>query len=82
MRMSSRWTIRQARECGSSQLRSCHNNEAIGAIYLVARIENIFTQMKDINKIFATGTAIALIDYCHTWRPVSPDDHQADFGYA
>jgi two-component system sensor histidine kinase VicK len=38
-----------------------HNNEAIGAVYLVAKIENIFTQMKDINKILATGTAIALL---------------------
>ena len=38
-----------------------HNSEAIGAVYLVAKIENIFSQMKDINKILATGTAIALI---------------------
>lgn len=38
-----------------------HNNEAIGAVYLVAKVENIFSQMKDINKILATGTAIALI---------------------
>jgi two-component system, OmpR family, sensor histidine kinase VicK len=38
-----------------------HNSEAIGAVYLVARVEDIFTQMKDINKILATGTAIALI---------------------
>jgi two-component system, OmpR family, sensor histidine kinase VicK len=37
------------------------NNEAIGAVYLVAKVENIFTQMKDINKILATGTAIALL---------------------
>lgn len=38
-----------------------HNNEAIGAVYLVAKIENIFKQMKDINKILATGTGIALL---------------------
>ena len=38
-----------------------HNSEAIGAVYLVARIDNIFKQMNDINKILATGTAIALI---------------------
>jgi two-component system, OmpR family, sensor histidine kinase VicK len=38
-----------------------HNSEAIGAVYLVAKIEDIFTQMNDINKILATGTAIALI---------------------
>jgi two-component system, OmpR family, sensor histidine kinase VicK len=38
-----------------------HNNEAIGAVYLVTKIENIFTQMKDINKILATGTGIALL---------------------
>jgi two-component system, OmpR family, sensor histidine kinase VicK len=34
--------------------------KVIGAIHLVAKIENIFTQMKTINGIFATGTAIAL----------------------
>jgi two-component system sensor histidine kinase VicK len=34
--------------------------KVIGAIYLVAKIENVFTQMKTINGIFATGTAIAL----------------------
>lgn len=38
-----------------------HNGEAIGAVYLVANIKNIFDQMNDINKILATGTAIALI---------------------
>ncbi|AIE61672.1 cell wall metabolism sensor histidine kinase WalK [Bacillus methanolicus] len=37
-----------------------HNREVIGAVYLVAKIENVFEQMKDINKIFVTGTAIAL----------------------
>ncbi len=35
--------------------------DVIGAVYLVAKIENIFSQMKDINKILFTGTAIALI---------------------
>ncbi|MFL6562471.1 MAG: HAMP domain-containing protein, partial [Bacillus sp. (in: firmicutes)] len=34
--------------------------KVIGAIYLVAKIENVFEQMKTINGIFATGTAIAL----------------------
>ncbi|RSD22308.1 cell wall metabolism sensor histidine kinase WalK [Mesobacillus subterraneus] len=38
-----------------------HNSEAIGAVYIVAKIEDIFDQMEDINKILATGTAIALI---------------------
>ncbi|CAM4100974.1 cell wall metabolism sensor histidine kinase WalK [Mesobacillus thioparans] len=38
-----------------------HNSEAIGAVYLVAKIDDIFKQMNDINKILATGTAIALI---------------------
>jgi two-component system, OmpR family, sensor histidine kinase VicK len=37
-----------------------HDREVIGAVYLVAKIENVFEQMKDINKIFVTGTAIAL----------------------
>lgn len=37
------------------------NSEAIGAVYLVAQVEDIFRQMKDINKILASGTAIALI---------------------
>lgn len=35
--------------------------EVIGAVYLVAKVENIFSQMKDINKILFTGTGIALI---------------------
>jgi len=35
-------------------------NKVIGAIYLVAKIENVFEQMKTINGIFATGTGIAL----------------------
>lgn len=34
--------------------------KVIGAIYLVAKIESVFEQMKTINGIFATGTAIAL----------------------
>ncbi len=34
--------------------------KVIGAIFLVAKIENVFAQMKTINGIFATGTAIAL----------------------
>ncbi|HYK74235.1 MAG TPA: cell wall metabolism sensor histidine kinase WalK [Pseudoneobacillus sp.] len=37
------------------------NREVIGSIYLVAKIENVFTQMKTINNILATGTAIALV---------------------
>ncbi|HLO13139.1 MAG TPA: cell wall metabolism sensor histidine kinase WalK [Pseudoneobacillus sp.] len=36
------------------------NREVIGSIYLVAKIENIFSQMKTINNILASGTAIAL----------------------
>ncbi|MFS0634967.1 cell wall metabolism sensor histidine kinase WalK [Mesobacillus foraminis] len=43
----------------STPIRS--KGEVIGAVYLVAQVENIFSQMKDINKILATGTAIALI---------------------
>ncbi|RHW40408.1 cell wall metabolism sensor histidine kinase WalK [Neobacillus notoginsengisoli] len=34
--------------------------KTIGAIYIVANIESVFEQMKTINKILATGTAIAL----------------------
>jgi two-component system, OmpR family, sensor histidine kinase VicK len=34
--------------------------KVIGAIYLVANIESVFEQMKTINRIFATGTGIAL----------------------
>jgi two-component system, OmpR family, sensor histidine kinase VicK len=34
--------------------------KVIGAIYLEAKVENVFTQMKEINNIFTTGTAIAL----------------------
>jgi two-component system, OmpR family, sensor histidine kinase VicK len=37
------------------------NREVIGSIYLVAKIEPIFSQMRTINNILASGTAIALI---------------------
>ncbi|PWW31049.1 PAS/PAC sensor signal transduction histidine kinase [Cytobacillus oceanisediminis] len=37
-----------------------NNGDVIGAIYLVAKIENIYDQMRQINNIFSTGTAIAL----------------------
>lgn len=36
------------------------SGETVGAIYLESNIENVFGQMKQINKIFITGTAIAL----------------------
>jgi two-component system, OmpR family, sensor histidine kinase VicK len=42
----------------SSPIKS--GEKVIGSIYLVAKIENVFAQMKTINGIFATGTAIAL----------------------
>jgi two-component system sensor histidine kinase VicK len=34
--------------------------EIIGAIYLIAEKENVYSQMKTINNIFASGTAISL----------------------
>lgn len=37
-----------------------NNGEVNGAIYLVAKIENIYEQMREINNIFTTGIAIAL----------------------
>ncbi|CAM3940948.1 cell wall metabolism sensor histidine kinase WalK [Mesobacillus zeae] len=37
------------------------DKEVIGAVYLVAKVDNIFSQMKEINKILATGTALALL---------------------
>ncbi|MFC0417098.1 cell wall metabolism sensor histidine kinase WalK [Cytobacillus solani] len=37
-----------------------HHGEVKGAIYSVAKIENVFQQMRQINNIFITGTAIAL----------------------
>jgi two-component system, OmpR family, sensor histidine kinase VicK len=36
------------------------SNQVIGAIYLVAKIENVYNQMNEINKIFTNGTVIAL----------------------
>lgn len=36
------------------------SNEVIGAVYVVSKIENVFGQMQDINRIFSTGTALAL----------------------
>lgn len=37
-----------------------NGGEVDGAIYLVAKIENIYEQMRQINNIFTTGIAIAL----------------------
>lgn len=36
------------------------DHTVIGAIYLVATIENVYEQLREINNIFATGTVIAL----------------------
>ncbi|MDQ0271936.1 cell wall metabolism sensor histidine kinase WalK [Cytobacillus purgationiresistens] len=36
------------------------DNEVIGAIHISAKIENVYEQMREINNIFSTGTAIAL----------------------
>ena len=36
------------------------NDKVIGAIYLVATIENVYEQLREIINIFATGTIIAL----------------------
>lgn len=37
------------------------NNEIVGTIYLKAKIEKVFNQMKLVIKIFATGIAIAVV---------------------
>ncbi len=36
------------------------DGEVIGAVYLIANVENVYSQMKTINNIFASGTAISL----------------------
>ena len=36
------------------------NREVKGSIYVIAKIENVFVQMQEINDIFISGTAIAL----------------------
>lgn len=36
------------------------DGKVIGAVYVVANLENVYAQMQEINKIFSTGTAIAL----------------------
>ncbi|RIW31600.1 cell wall metabolism sensor histidine kinase WalK [Bacillus salacetis] len=40
---------------------SSNGKEEIGAIYIIAKIETVYQQLEEINKIFSTGTAIALI---------------------
>ncbi|TDL32034.1 cell wall metabolism sensor histidine kinase WalK [Jeotgalibacillus sp. S-D1] len=37
------------------------NGEVIGSIYIVTKIENVYSQMDDINSILAGGTAISLV---------------------
>ncbi|PLS15764.1 cell wall metabolism sensor histidine kinase WalK [Bacillus sp. M6-12] len=34
--------------------------DVIGAVYMIAEIENVFKEMREINNIFATGTGIAM----------------------
>lgn len=36
------------------------DDEVLGAIYLIANVENVYSQMRTINNIFASGTAISL----------------------
>ncbi|TKC16683.1 cell wall metabolism sensor histidine kinase WalK [Robertmurraya kyonggiensis] len=36
------------------------DDDVIGVIFLIANVENVYSQMKTINQIFATGTAISL----------------------
>ncbi|WP_433745967.1 cell wall metabolism sensor histidine kinase WalK [Falsibacillus pallidus] len=37
-----------------------NNDEVVGTIYLIAKIDTVYEQMNEINSIFTTGTAIAL----------------------
>ncbi|WJE81787.1 cell wall metabolism sensor histidine kinase WalK [Bacillus sp. DX3.1] len=37
------------------------NGKIIGVIHIIASMEDVYKQMKDINQIFATGTVIALL---------------------
>ncbi|KMY52121.1 cell wall metabolism sensor histidine kinase WalK [Peribacillus loiseleuriae] len=37
-----------------------YNEKVIGAVYVIADMENVFDQLDEINHIFITGTAIAL----------------------
>ena len=37
-----------------------HNNQTIGAVYVMASMEEVFSQMSIINKILATGTVLSL----------------------
>ncbi|MGM7684045.1 cell wall metabolism sensor histidine kinase WalK [Cytobacillus sp. Hm23] len=37
------------------------NDEIVGAIYLVASMENVYNQMKQINRILVTGTVLAMV---------------------
>ncbi|MGF2618402.1 cell wall metabolism sensor histidine kinase WalK [Rossellomorea aquimaris] len=38
-----------------------NGDEEIGAVYIIAKIENVYQQLEEINEIFSTGTAIALV---------------------
>lgn len=37
------------------------DDEVLGAIHVSAKIENVYDQLREINNIFSTGTAIALV---------------------
>ena len=55
--------------------------EVIGAIYFESKMENVFAQMKEINQIFITGTAIALVITAIIGILLAQNDYRANFGY-
>ncbi len=38
-----------------------HNGSVVGTVYIESNIENVFSQMNEINQILAVGTAVALV---------------------
>ena len=52
---------KQENGCGSCNPYYISNGEVIGAIYIESNIEKVFEQMDEINRIFAGGTAVALV---------------------
>ena len=58
-----------------------NGKDALGVIYIVASMEDVYKQMKDINQIFATGTVIALL-VTRTWDFIGSNNYKTNFRYA
>ena len=61
MKIEEGWSYRPSCTSYAYSILDDTGKDALGVIYVVASMEDVYKQMKDINQIFATGTVIALL---------------------